>query len=49
MLHRVAAWKTELAARVSPRAKSALSCGESACWTDWTNSWPTTTNLVAAV
>ena len=23
--------------------------GESACCTDWTNSWPSTTNLVAAV
>ena len=49
MLHKVAAWKTELAALVSPRVNRELSWGESACCTDWTNSCPTTMNLVAAV
>ena len=48
MLHGVAAWKTELAALVSRRANGELRWG-GACCADWTNSWPSTTNLVAAV
>ncbi len=45
----VAAWNTELAAARSRRANRALSCGDSACWTACTNSWPSTTKRVAAV